>query len=175
MLLPLLEIGRARAWRWVIGLGLVVVCLGATTADAQRVNIHGVSQHFNTDDFIYNERNWGAGYEHDLWAGSYAEVALGGGVYHNSFRNTSVYISSVLTLPREAVLQVGLIGMLVTGYDGTHRDPEGNALDLSHTSAITPIVMPGLAVGRTIQVRAAVLPAPNGFVTGQLSIDLSDW
>ena len=155
----------------VLLLGLLI---GAMPAEAQRINLHGLSQHYGPEEFDYNDENWGIGYEHGVMERDLIELALGGGVFRNSFRNTSVYVSGVATIPPDWPVRVGIIGLMVTGYDGTHRDPDGNEINLGFAHTVTPIVMPGISIGYTVQFRAAVLPATNGFVTGQLSVDVGD-
>ena len=92
------------------------------------LNVNGVSKHLNTD-IKYNEKNPGLG----LMAVKDGKFLTAGG-YKNSFSDPSYYVGGGVKKrygSKDAYIEPGLIGGLVTGYD----------------QKLTPMLMPMLSAG----------------------------
>lgn len=120
--------------RWdICGLIIVGLLLIWQDASADEIVMHVGSKHITDVDYNFNETNSGFGYRHDI-TGS---LSAGGGIYDNSYNNTSVYAGIDLHTSRDKRMGVGIQAGIVTGYEDT---PQG-------AGVVTAFALPYIRAG----------------------------
>lgn len=135
-----------------------VLLVGATTSNAQqvRLNAHGPSTHFGSDDATDNEWTFGGGAEVTWASGNWQYGALAGG-YHNSVWNLTMYMGVRGSYQISNWVAVGLGVSAATGYDGDvcYEMDNGNTscYQLEWAKPVTMLPLPFIAVGGDVQIR----------------------
>lgn len=140
---------------WLIGAVIYEAC--AETGDTW-LNIHGLSNHLDTDVWIdkqgqaheWQEFNYGLGVTYE-WLD---HIELRGGAFRNSFDKGSVYAAAGLHTSYARLLSFSLQAGLATGYKDT---PTGG------DSALVGFIMPtaGINIKRT-RIEIGYIPRANG-------------
>lgn len=95
----------------VFVLGVMLICSGAIQAETY-ATLFTHSYHFKRPT-LYNENNWGLGFEHTL-TDSWRAAA---GIYRNSTRHDTVYVGGIYAPIRDYGFRVGAVLGLATGYN----------------------------------------------------------
>ncbi|MFK7815746.1 MAG: hypothetical protein AB8B92_05370 [Gammaproteobacteria bacterium] len=118
----------------IILLSLLFIC-GAAMAENFEVELHLTSHHF--DDDGYEEDNYGLGLSYffkERWSAT-------GGIFNNSYDDTSIYAGVAYTYNLCAsgkfFCTIGAIGGLVTGYED----------NIDHAGDLYPIILPEFKMG----------------------------
>lgn len=132
--------------------------IGATTSTAQqlRLNAHGPSTHFGSNDATDNEWTFGGGGEVTWASGNWNYGVLAGG-YHNSVWNLTMYVGLNGSYQISDWLAVGLGVSAATGYDGDvcYEMEKGrtSCYQLEWANPVTVLPLPFVSVGRDVKIR----------------------
>ena len=129
-------------------------------AETPWIEIHGLSKHSEDSYRIdgvthkFNERNYGVGVM--FTASNYIEY--GGGVFKNSYSNTSLYAGADLHSNTKHPIRIGVCVGAITGYAGTP----------SHSLVM---VLPNITIGNEhIRLRVGVIPIQSTPITATLGV-----
>lgn len=126
--------------------------------------LNGASHHFERNG--QEERNYGLGLERhysERWTGS-------AGIYRNSSGDASVYLASAYTPWRAYGARWGVLGGLVTGYEGKDKGQRRSDQD-----ALTPAILGGFTAaweGGRIGLNLIFIPAAGGVLFAQVKFPI---
>ena len=108
---------------------------GTAIAENFEVELHLTSYHFNDDG--YEEDNYGLGLSYffkERWSAT-------GGIFNNSYDDTSIYVGVAYTYDLCAsdkfACTIGALGGVVTGYED----------NIDHAGDLYPIILPEFKIG----------------------------
>lgn len=132
--------------------------IGATTSTAQqlRLNAHGPSSHFGSNNATDNAWTFGGGGEVSWTSGNWKYGVLAGG-YHNSVWNLTTYVGLNASYQLTNWLGIGLGVSAATGYDGEvcYEKTEGgiSCYELDWANPVTMLPLPFVSIGRDVKLR----------------------
>lgn len=135
---------------------LLLLAAPASTAQQMRLNVHGPSLHFGSENATDNGWTLGGGGE-VLWgSGDWTYGVLAGG-YHNSVWNLTLYGGLIGSYQVTDWFAVGLGVSAASGYDGDvcyeMHNGKTSCYQLKWAKPITILPLPFLSVGEDIQFR----------------------